>query len=72
MLNFIPIPHAIMNEVFHKPIKHNWLQIVIQIFTLHICPRATWRTSQHCHKKNEYPGKFPIAASYHLSFKRIV
>jgi len=41
MLNFIPTPHAVMNEIFYEPTKYNWLQDVIHMFTLHICPRAT-------------------------------
>jgi hypothetical protein len=36
MLNFIPIPHAIMNEVFCEPTKHNSLQDMIHVYIAHI------------------------------------
>jgi hypothetical protein len=52
MLNFIPTPCAVMNELFREPTKHDHLQDVIHMFTLHIHPMATQRTYQQCHKIN--------------------
>ncbi len=67
MLNFIPTPRAIMNELFYEPTKHNRLQDVIHMFTLHICPTATQRSCQHCDKVNTLTSK-EISNSDIISF----
>jgi len=36
MLNFIPTPHAVMNEVFREPTKHNRLQDVMHVYIAHM------------------------------------
>jgi hypothetical protein len=54
VLNFIPTPCVIMNEIFHEPTKHNHSKNVIHMFTLHICPMATKRSCQHCNKINTW------------------
>jgi hypothetical protein len=50
MLNVISTPCAVMNELFCEPTKHNHLQDVIDMFTLHIHPTGTQRTCQHFDK----------------------
>jgi hypothetical protein len=40
MLNFTPTPCVMMNELFHEPIKHDYLQDMIHMFIMHILPRA--------------------------------
>jgi hypothetical protein len=39
-----------MNELFCDPTEHNYLQDVINMFTLHIRPIGTQRTYQHFDK----------------------
>jgi hypothetical protein len=57
MLNFIPTPYAMMNELFREPTKHDHLQDVIPMFTLHIHPTTTQKTYQHCDKVNTWTSK---------------
>jgi hypothetical protein len=54
MLNFIPTPHVVMNELFCEPRKHNHLHDVIDMFTLHIYPQGTQKTYQHFDKVNTW------------------
>jgi hypothetical protein len=39
-----------MNEFFHEPTKHDCLQDVIHMFTMHVHPMSTQRTFQHFEK----------------------
>jgi hypothetical protein len=57
MLNFIPTPHVAMNELLYEPKKHNHLQDVIDMFTLHIHPRGNQKTCQHFDKINTWTSK---------------
>ncbi len=57
MLNFIPTPCVIINELFCEPTKHNCLQDMIHMSMLHICPMATQRSCQHCYKINTWTSK---------------
>jgi len=57
MLNFIPTPHAMMNEIFHEPTKHNRLQDMIHMFELHVCPMATQKSFQDCDKVDTWTSK---------------
>jgi len=56
-----------MNEIFREPIEHNWLQDVIHMFTLHVCPKAILKTYQHCHKINKWTSK-EISNSHIVTF----
>jgi hypothetical protein len=50
MLNLIPTPRVVINELFREPMEYNCLQNVIHMFTLHICPMATQKSYQHYDK----------------------
>jgi len=50
MLNFMQIPCEVMNELLCEPTKHNHLQDLIHMFRLHLGPRTTKRSYQHCNK----------------------
>jgi len=50
MLNFFPIPHAVMNEPFYETTEHYCLRDMVHMFTLHICPMATQESYEHCNK----------------------
>jgi hypothetical protein len=57
MLNFIPTPRVVMNELFHEPTEHDRMQDTIYMFTLHIHSTTTQRTYQHCDKVNTWTSK---------------
>ncbi len=51
-LNFIPTPCVVMNELLYEPTKHDHLQNMIHMFTMHIHSTSTQRTYQHFDKVN--------------------
>ncbi len=57
MLNFIPTPCATMNELFREPTKHDRLQDMIHMFTMHIHPTTTQKTCQHFDKVKTWTSK---------------
>jgi hypothetical protein len=52
MLNLIPTPCVVMNELFREPIEHDCLQDVIHMFTMCVHPTNTQKNYQHFNKIN--------------------
>jgi hypothetical protein len=73
MLNFFPIPHAVMNEPFYETTEHYCLRDMVHMFTLHICPMATQESYEHCNKIYTWTcKKFSIVTLYCLSLEKIL
>jgi hypothetical protein len=64
MLNFVPTPSWIMNELFSLPTTHYVLQNMIYVFTLHPCSTCTQKNCWHYDKI--YAQATWIISNYHI------